>query len=383
MDAQGTVFQVDLRDLGWDEHELWKEVLKANPYGLTFSRSTDAELRELAQEVYDLSGSDLPYLRADWFIATASRPPLYHTLLQLPKHARELERQLKVDVQQDFLRNKLARAAFLTSGVSRQNRLVDRHDAVYGSYWKSYDFKTNEGPGNLLKFPLGPRFEDHPYPRQAFEHAGGEIIFNLPNGLQGYLLMDEKDRRIDTGPVEVVRDSQETSGTPLIVNGLSCMACHKHGVIRFEDKLRNGSALVGDPLLKVQDLFRKQADMDRLLEKDEERFLRALEEATGPFLKVEEDQANGIRQFPEPVGAIARLYVKDLGLDEVALELGLEPKKFEDLMQNNRRLREMGLGPLLNRGHIKRSLWSSQENLTSLFHNVARELGLGTPHVSF
>ena len=31
-----------------------------------------------------LTGSDLPALRADWFVATATRPPLYHTVLDLP-----------------------------------------------------------------------------------------------------------------------------------------------------------------------------------------------------------------------------------------------------------------------------------------------------------
>jgi len=384
IDPEETLFNVDLRRLGWDEHELWKEVLKVYPYGLTHGHDEDEKMRELATEIAQLAGTDLPLLRADWIIATASRPPLYHTLLHLPKDARELERQLKVDVQKDFLRNELARAGFITSGVSRQNRLVDRHPAVYGACWKSYDFKNNNGTGNLLKFPLGPVFDDNPFPRQAFQHAGGELIFNLPNGLQGYLLVDAKDRRIDEGPIEVVRDAQETAGTPAVVNGLSCMACHKHGVIRFEDKVRQGSAVGGDALVKVQELFRSKEDMDRLLDRDEERFLHALEEATGSFLRTGADRDKKLREFPEPVGAIARLYVKDLGVEEVALELGMEdPKKLQAMIEGNPMLRRLGLGPLTNGGSIKRDVWSSLEFTTSLFHNVARELGLGTPHVSF
>lgn len=289
---------------------------------------------------------------------------------------------LKVDVRQDFLHNKLARAAFLTSGVSRQNRLVDRHDAVYGSYWKSYDFKTNEGQGNLTKYPLGPPFPGNLFPKQTFEHAGGELIFNLPNGLQGYLLVDEKDRRIDIGPVDVVNDSRQTSGTPQIVNGLSCMACHKHGVVRFKDDIRNGTSVAGDALVKVQELYRKKDDMDLLLTRDEDRFLRALEESAGPFLKAEEDKDKNIRDFPEPVGAIARLYVKDLNLEETAFELGIEPKDLETALKHNPKLRELGLGPLREGGSIKRSTWSSQDGLISPFQNVAREMGLGTPLVS-
>jgi serine/threonine-protein kinase len=384
VDRDETVFAVDLRDLGWDAPDRWKEVVKVYPYGLTHTGARDEALRKLAGEVADLAGCDLPFLRADWFVATASRPPLYHTLLDLPKDARELERQLKVDVRGDFLRNKLARAGFITSGVSKQNRLVDRHDAVYGAYWKSYDFKTNEGTGNLLKFPLGPAFDENPFPKQAFVQAGGEIIFNLPNGLQGYLLVNGKDGRIDEGPIEVVRDVQETSGSPAVVNGLSCMACHKHGVIRFEDKVREGSAVGGEALVKVQELFRTKEAMDRLLDRDEERFVRALEEATGPFLQTGEDRDRKIREFAEPVGAAARLYVRDLGVEEAALELGIEdPHKLKALIEGNPTLRKLGLGPLANGGTIKRDVWSSLEFTTSLFHNVAQELGLGTPHVSF
>ncbi len=384
IDGEESLFNIDLRDLGWDENQLWKEIIKVYPYGLEHTNDQDRGLRDLAGELVELAGNDLLLLRADWFIATATRPPLYHTLLRLPKDAGELEQHLKVDVRRDFDRNKLARAGFLTSGVSRQNRLVDRHDAVYGAYWKSYDFKHNEGRGNLVQCPLGPDFPDHPFQNQAFQHDGGEIIFNLPNGLQGYLLIDGKDKRIDAGPIEVVRDSQETAGTPVIVNGLSCMACHKHGVIRFEDKIREGSAVAGQARIKVEDLFRTRVEMDRMLDKDEDRFLRALEEATGAFLKTGEDRNKKIRDFPEPVGAIARLYVKDLSLEEVALELGIDdPKKLKSLIEVNPMLRRLGLGSLLNGGAIKRDLWSSLEFTTSLFQNVAKELGLGTPLVPF
>ena len=58
---------------------------------------------------------------------------------------------------------------------------------------------------------------------QAFEHAGGEIIFQLPNKLQGYLLVNSKDERIAAGPIEIVSDALQTSGTATI-DGLA-LAC--------------------------------------------------------------------------------------------------------------------------------------------------------------
>ncbi|MBV8078126.1 MAG: hypothetical protein JO284_17085, partial [Planctomycetaceae bacterium] len=290
IDPAQTVLAIDLRDVGWDERHLFNEILGRYPYGLKHDKDRDESVRALASEVYTLSGSSMPYVRADWFVATASRPPLYHILLDLPKEARALERLLKVDVEGDFLNDKLARAGFATSGVSSQNRLVDRHVALYGAYWKSYDFKRNEGTGNLFRFPLGPVFADNPFSRQEFEHAGGEILFNLPNGLQGYLLVDAKGNRIDAGPIEIVGDALKTSGTAAIVTGLSCMACHQRGVIPFKDTIREGLAVAGAARDKVERLFPEKAAMDKLLGRDEARFLKALDEATGPFLKVGDDR---------------------------------------------------------------------------------------------
>ncbi len=384
IDQAGTIFNVDLRELGWDEAQLWKEILKVYPYGLKHSQHPDEAMRELAQDVYHMTGSDMPYLRADWFIATAARPPLYHTLLMLPKSALELEKMLKVDVEKDFIRNKLYRAGFATSGVSSQNRLVDRHAGVYGSYWKSYDFNKSEGPGNIFQFPLGPVFNDNPFSRQAFEHAGGELIFNLPNGLHGFLLVDQKGNRIDAGPVDIVYDELKTSGTPTIVPGISCMACHKHGMVPFKDTLREGIGVAGEAREKVELLTPKQDAMDRILKKDSDQYLAALREATEEFLKVGDDQDKDIKQFPEPVGAIARLYVKDMSADEVALELGVEDaKQLQAMVRANAKLRQLGLGPLVQGAKIKREAWESLKGFNSPFQEAARELELGTPFRMF
>jgi serine/threonine-protein kinase len=118
-DAAGTVLAVDLRRLDWDQAGLWREILNVYPYGLKHDHlPDDSAVNELAEEVAELAGTDLPAVRADWFLAAAGRPPLYHTLLQLPKNARDLERRLDVDVADNFDRGLLARAAFNGSGVS-------------------------------------------------------------------------------------------------------------------------------------------------------------------------------------------------------------------------------------------------------------------------
>jgi mono/diheme cytochrome c family protein len=381
IDKEQTVFAIDVRDLDWDRHDLWRQVMKAYPYGLKYDKQPNAALQKLDEDIEQLTGCELAFVRADWFAATATRPPLYHELLQLPKHIEELERKLGVDANANFLRDQLLRAGFAVSGVSGQNRLVERHDALYGAYWKSHDFKADNAHGNLPRFPLGPIFRNNPHPDQAFEQDGGEIIFHLPNGLQGYLLIDGKGNRIDEGPIVVVSDALKTSGTPAIVTGVSCMACHKHGMIGFKDQVRDGAAVAGGARQKVQRLYPPQAAMDERVKEDEERFLRALDRAIGPFLRVGADKDKSIKDFAEPVGEIARLYrLVDVDLTIAACELDVEkPDELKSFIAGDRRLRELGLAPLLKEGGaVKRADWE-RVGATSLMQRVAREIEKGSP----
>ena len=376
VDRAETLFAVDVRDLDWDRDDLWSQVVDAYPYGLKYGSHPDAALRDLDGEIVKLSGCDLPWVRADWFIATASRPPLYHDLLQLPKNVRELEDKLGVNVPENFLNDKLLRAGFAKSGVSGQNRLLERHATTYGAYWKSYDFLPENGRANLIRFPLGPvdlfPAGRHPYPEQAFKHDGGEIIFNLPNGLQGYLLVNGKGGRIDAGPIDVVSDDKRVSGTPAIVNGVSCMACHQHGMIGFKDQIRDHSAVFGDAEKKVQRLFPEQKVMDEKVEADRKQFLAALTETVGPFLRVGADKDAEITRFKEPVSEVAIGYRRGyLDLKAVATELFVANP--DNLLKKvgERRLKELGLEALTRSGGVVgRFEWEAVDGY-SLMQEVA------------
>ena len=395
IDAQQTVFAIDLRDLGWST-DLWDEVVRGMParsnsgasrpypYGMSFDTSRDAEQRQIAQDVARLSEPTIPFLRVDWFVANASRPPLYEAILELPEELVDLEKRLDVDVEENFRLDRLVRAGFASSGISGHNRLVERHDAAFGAYWKSYDFANDTGRSLLTRFPLGPNFNDNPFEPQAFEQAGGEIIFNLPNGLQGYMLVNAKDEALAIAPTEIVSDRLRVAGTPAVVNGLSCMACHDDGMRRdFVDEVRAGNSLAGEAGIKVDRLFPTRATMDRFLDEDNERFLKALKASTGPFLQVGAASDKAIESFDEPIGSLARRHLlQDMDLADVAAELFLDdPEDLRVMIRSNSELRRLGLGPLVEKGgRIKRDAWESLQFFNSPYQEAALQIGLGSPY---
>src|SRR5262249_59884768 len=120
VDAHKTLMRIDLRWYTWDA-TFWTRLFAEYPYGILDDSVA-------ARSVMVGTATKMPLLRADWFIATASRAPLYYELLQLPGNLSELERQLRVDAAADIQQERVARAGFNGSGVSKNNRILERHD---------------------------------------------------------------------------------------------------------------------------------------------------------------------------------------------------------------------------------------------------------------
>lgn len=379
IDTEQTICRIDLRRVGWDS-KTWVWLTSNYPYGIHYHHALDEQLADVDRRIDELSGCQLCYLRADWFINHATRPPVYDRLARIPDHVGRLEHTLNVNFEANYRDNNLARAGFATSGVSTGNRLVERHSALFGYYWKSYDFTDKGAEGNLFRFPLGPDFPSNRYPEMAFEHDGGEMIFSLPNGLQAYMLTDEKGNKIDRGPIAVVRDSKEISGNPEVLNGLSCMHCHRHGMIGFEDSVRDGLGVFGAAASKVRQLYPEKEKMLAWVNQDRQRFMVALQQCIGPYLQVEDDANRPIEDFAEPVGAVARFYQRDLNAISLACEVGFEsPEKLCDMIKFNRDLIRLGLAPIANGATIKRSQWESRDAFVSPFQETVRIIGKATP----
>lgn len=310
VDPEGSILRFNLLDLGWKPTD-WDNVIAVYPYNAV----PDTELsRTLASG----AATPIPYVRADWFVFTASQPPLYDVLLQLPNTFQQLAREQGVDVEANIRNFVAQRAAFQRSGVSQNNRLIERHPSRNGFFWTSYDFAGNRDRQSLFSFPLGPTGPN------AFHHDGGETIYSLPNGFQAYYLNTAKGDRLDKGPTAIVRDPSRKDFS--VTNGISCMGCHDQGMRKAKDDVRElvlqGRTFPKDVRDAVEGLYPRHDKMDALIEGDAKRFADAMKRAgLDPALKL-----NGI----EMINALAKRYEDDIDLTLAAAELGLKKTEFND-----------------------------------------------------
>ena len=340
IDPQATIFYIDLRHYEWDVNEGWSKIEEAYPYHISFDAPADLATRNQLGQLQAQMKTDVPSVHVDWFIANASTPPLYHDLLSLPLTDRDLETRLEVDVARNLINApgvRVWRAGFNNSGVSNHNRVVERHRSRYGAYWKSYDFAGSVGAQNILTHPLN------------FTHDGGEAIFNLPNGLQGYYLANASGLRLDEAPINIV--SNPAASDPTVRNGISCIGCHTEGMKTFEDEVRSViESATNPPYNKAQALrlYVEQSAMDARVGEDMETYRVALEATGGTF--------DGV----EPVSRFHEAFQAPIDAAYAAAVVGLQTDTFLERVRENTGLQNIGLLALDNpNGSVKRDTWTS------------------------
>ena len=340
IDSKETIFYIDLRDYEWEiGTNRWSLIEAVYPYEIEFNAPTQTGLHKKLTNLREAMDCEVPFIHVDWFLATASLPPLYHDILNLPETDRELEERLEVNVVEN-LRNapgkRVWRAGFSDSGVSNHNRVVERHISRYGAYWKSYDFAGSVGTQNIFTHPL------------SFTHDGGEIIFNLPNGLQAYYLSDAGGRRLDEAPINIV--SNPAASDPTVRNGLSCIGCHTEGMKDFEDQVRGVVQKNPNPPFnkdRALQLYTDKATMAGLVAEDTDRYKQALK-ATG-------DVFGGI----EPVQRFHEAFQRPVDAAYAAATVGLETETFLSKIRTSANLKSLGVLVLEN-GTMKRDTWTNQ-----------------------
>ena len=340
IDPQETIFYIDLRHYEWDVNDAWGQIETAYPYHITFEAPTQTALRAQLERLQTETESNIPSVHVDWFVATAATPPLYYDMLSLPLTDKELETRLGINVDRN-LRDapgvRVWRAGLNNSGVSNNNRMVERHAFRDGAYWKSYDFAGSVGTQNIFNHPLD------------FTHDGGEVIFNLPNGLQGYYLVNAFGSRLDEAPINIV--SNPAASNPTVRNGISCFGCHTEGMKTFEDQVRSVIESNTNPTYdKAQALrlYVEQSEIDALASEDMNRYKNALEETGGAFSDI------------EPISRFHEAFQGELDAVYAAAVVGLETETFLEKIRENVGLQNAGLLVLDSAdGTMKRDAWTS------------------------
>ena len=340
IDPQGTILYIDLRHYEWDVNDGWGQIEAEYPYHISFDAPEQTALRDQLSRLQTEMKSDIPSVQVDWFVAQASLPPLYHDLLSLPLTDRELETRLEVDVVRNLLNApgvRVWRAGTNDSGVSNNNRVIERHTSRYGAYWKSYDFAGSVGTQNIFTHPL------------SFTHDGGEVVFNLPNGLQGYYLANASGFRLDAAPINIV--SNPAASDPTVRNGLSCLGCHTEGMKTFEDQVRSvieSNATPAYDKAQALRLYVEQSEMDARLGEDMDRYRVALTKTGGAVGDI------------EPISRFHEVFQGPVDAAYAAAVVGLETEAFQEKIRENIGLQNIGLLVLDSaNGSMKRDTWTS------------------------
>ncbi len=303
VDADEELFRIDLRDYGWDRpmvvggktfSDAWEALIAQSPYALEYTGDD-------ADDAKDDTGTAVPLLFSNALIAAVARAPLYYALLDIPADADDFLRdELGIDVAS----GETARAGFSAAAQGGDaSFLAQRFDVQVrnGVVWQISEF------GDLFADPLG--------------NADGEreIVFSLPNGLQGHILADANGRVRSNSNVLI--DALESDRKAHIAT--SFFRSRAAGV-QLEDELRdfvrqNPRNFAAAERAAIRAAFPRQRELQQILAADNAIYSRALE-----LIGLDIDAS------PEPVSQSFTDFDADVDLAAAAGDLLLSPLELSD-----------------------------------------------------
>lgn len=374
-----TIFRIDIRDYGWNAQQ-WERLISDNaadklkdPY--PYLNDFDANVVEIAR----LTRTAVPIVRADWFVSEATKASSYHDLVGVPPTLRDLEKNVVVldriaNIQRLIDQPEAAPTVWRLglgpgdSGVSIQNRILERHTAKDGAFWISYDFGpvNNNDVKSIFTSPVGPGPDikdfvgDNGLVVKAFQPDGGELIWNLPNGLQAYMLINARGQRLDEAPSNIVFDPKARDDQGIIRNGISCMECHANGIIAAKDRLRDRVEKSSDEVFFddvkefVEAIHPKESVMTKLMDQDNNMYTTAAQ------------QAQFFNSLQNHITQAYDYYDKDMTKDMVASELNITTKQLDRYLPFVSEQLQAELEPM-NQGRLER------ETFEILFAQLIKE----------
>lgn len=292
----------------------------------------------------NIKGFKPDYVEAGQLVYTLTRPDVYNTIMSLPTYAPELEKELGVMKDKDIASYQYM---IVEQAITIDARLMFRARTNSGGfYWKTFDIFA----GSKQIFP----FWEHPIPKYVsaagaqprdlsliasllqpvntdpsegcgssgtggftlctnytgeggVQQSASEIIWNLPNGLQGYAIYGGLNQRRTDAFSFIVHDPRRmrnasdaavnagafAGGDIRLVTGGSCLGCHVDGMNRASNDLRDRldqnvlmTSWVADANIanQVRELYPPSSVTHPMIENDRRGFFDAMAKIRGGMI---------------------------------------------------------------------------------------------------
>jgi mono/diheme cytochrome c family protein len=318
IDPDQTIYRIDLRDFDWDRAvtvenqnfaDVWEAIAANNPYAVEFVGDDADDAKADALTAF-------PVMFADSMLDVATIGNLYYGILGIDINqplADFISNTLGIDVQQDIIDDDAIRAGTTKSRISRQDRLVERHDIQVrnGAFWQSFDFEANNANQSIFQDPFG------------FVAGGSEAIFTLPNGMLGFIIADGNDKIVEDS--DILLDTNQNNFRA--VTSVSCSNCHASGFIPVVDEVAPVA------LANARDIGLNNDEVEQLkaIYVSPDAFARQTQEDSQSFYQQALQRADLPIQGADPVSSVFLRFDQDMQLADAAGDLGLTP---DDLLGN-------------------------------------------------
>lgn len=342
---------------------VWARILRGNVEAATNDESYPPNIdgfvgpRKMAGNGREyVEPADLAYVEASQLTYTITRPDVYNTIMAIPGYSYKFEEELGVDKSKgmdsyDYM--------VTYEAITVDSRLMWRAETKGGGYyWKTFDVFT-QGEGDPKNWHVDQAYRNgnvtypfwsNPVPKfisnqggttpadlsyvatlplggfsfntngtvgrytggEGAQQSAEELIYSLPNGLQGYAIFGAWNQRRVDAFTNIVRDPRVTRDLPDdILNKLSgfgrtggiedirlnssssCMGCHIDGMNRANNDIRDWLDAGGnrlpkgqygvdgwvnnpDTVKRVRDLYPPSSEMRTKMEQDRRVFLNAM-----------------------------------------------------------------------------------------------------------
>ena len=285
--------------------------------------------------VTELTQSQVPIVRADWFLTYTSNPDpigFYYDIMLFPKKESELFKMLGVD-EKLIEQNRLVQGgAVIRSVVAQHNRELQVLPSLFGAdvkfVWRSLDVINEVKDKSVLVKFAG-----------SLQRDGSELIGTNNNGLHWYYAADKDGNRIGIVPENIAQDKVAEVDNAIydtrVITAYKCVKCHgrQAGIIPFKDVVSASREQPGVGLATILKDPKKIAFKSKIDDYYSSNLSDSISTHQGSYSKITQ-RTNGLT--PEASSAnfvqlIIRYQHYPITIAQSALEMGVDENEARQL----------------------------------------------------